>query len=359
MAFSSSSMDPDAVAPAVQPVRPRRGGGCLLGFGLGCLSAWLICVLAPLILFGCACYFLRNTTQELVSRAGCSTYGAPNYTILRGCEDGKQVLRLELRGIISGDSTSRWYLPPDSDAAVRQAIETAILDEEIRGLLLIVDSPGGSVTASDELYHALERFKAALPDRRIVVLGQDILASGAYYLAMQADWIRLQPTGLVGSIGVIVPGVNLSGLAARLGIADNSLASGASKDLGNPLKPINPEHNAILQTVVDGMYRRFTALVAKGRHLPEAEVRHLADGRVFLPEDARNLRLIDDIGYEDTLDSKLAELLECGVESLTILEPAAVHNPFKVFLSEFPMALGRGLSAPFAALPEQKPQYRW
>lgn len=339
------------------PVAPRRGSGCLLGLGLGCLGS-LGLVVGAFICFALGSARLVKEASNAFS-ASCSEE-TRTYAIVRGEEkDSKQVLRLTLRGVITGEPVSRWMNPLDCDLAVRKEIERAIEDKEIRAILLVIDSPGGSVTASDLLYHALERFKARDTSRRVVVLGQGMVASGAYYAAMQADWIRLQPTGIVGSIGVIMPGINLSSLASRLGVADNSIASGNAKDLGNPLKPVNPEHNAILQGMIDGMYARFVSLVAQGRHLTQKDVRALADGRIFLPQDAQNLRLIDDIGYEETLDVKLAELLECDPKELCIIEPSNNENALRAFLSDLPFAIGRGVSAPFAEQTASRPQFRW
>ncbi len=350
--------EPNAAAYPVPP-RPRRLGGCLPGFLAGCLGALLL----PFVCLAGLVFLVKGAGERMAINVSDSLGAATGgYEWLRGAEKeegARQVLRLELSGIITGAAPSRWYLPPECDAAVLEEIEKAIDDPGFDALLLEVNSPGGGVTPSDALWHALGRFKAAKEGRRVIVLGGDVVASGAYYLAMQADWIRLRPTTLVGSIGVIMPGFNAAGLAEKLGLADNSIASGAAKDLGNPLKPVNPEHNAILQTVVDGMYARFVSIVAKGRRLTEADVRKLADGRVFTAADAVNLRLADDIGYEDTLDAEIARLLGCDEAALAVYRPSRKANALRAFLSDFPSALGRGLAAPLAERPARGAEYRW
>ncbi len=336
---------PSAPAPAAPPAPPpRRRGGCLTGVVCGCALGVLLfvagIVAVPLALFYGFAYLAERMP------GATQTAGTADYLSCRG-EGTNEVLRLTLNGIIAGSAPSGWYTPPDCDAAVLREIEDAIEDDDFRAILLVVDSPGGGVTASDAVYHALGRFKASRPDRKVVVLAGDLLASGAYYLAMQADWIRLRPTTVVGSIGVIIPTLNAADLAQRLGIRDASIASGESKDLLNPLKPIDPRHVAILRGVADAMYARFVGLVAKGRKLPEAEVRALADGRVFSAQDAVNLRLADDIGYEDTLDAKIAELLGCAEEELVIYEPHRSRASFfRGMLSEFPARLRAALLAP-------------
>lgn len=339
---------------------PKRTGCSRLTWGIfgGCL---LSCVLLVAFM---ACFVMGSVSlvkRLIVSASSETTATSEHYAYERGFEGegGKGVLRLELNGVILGASPSKWHMPADCDAAVRKQIEAAIEDESIQAILLLVDSPGGDVTASDLLWHALDRFKAAQAGRKVVVQGGNLVASGAYYLSMQADWIRVLPTSLVGSIGVIMPGFNASSLAGKLGIADNSITSGASKDLGNPLKPVNPEHNAILQSVVDGMYRRFVMLVVQGRHLPEDQVRRVADGRVFLPEEALALKLIDEIGYEDTIEAKVAELLGCAEEELTIYTPAQHSNDWISILSELPEAVGRGIAAPLMEQKPSKAQYIW
>lgn len=332
--------------------RKSRSKGCFFGFSAGCFTSLVLLFLLPtLLVWKCITQgipYIDTFSQEELFEAD------------EAKQEGKTVVaRLELQGVITGEWECPWYIDSKSDAAVLRQIESLIDNKSVDGILLVINSPGGSVTASDNLYHALERFKLAKEGRKIFVMGRDVIASGAYYLAMQADWIRVQPTSVVGSIGVIIPGVNLSGLAQRFGVEDNSIASGASKDLSNPLKPINPEHNAVLKTVVDGMYERFIGLVAQGRKLPLHEVRRLADGRVYTADDARIVRLIDDIGYEDTYAAKLAEMFGCTKDKLYIRNIAAEQQRILAILKNLPDAIGRGVANALAKPDAQPPQYRW
>lgn len=345
---------PIDLKPEWTPPKRRPTIGCLPGVAIGCIASLLL-LIGGCSLFSMTAYMMVDKTMDVKA---CSIGGASiSYSAVRG-EGSNNVLRLELTGPITGETTGGWFHSPTSDAIVLQEIKD-VTKEDFKAILLVLNSPGGGVTPSDEIYHALENFKAAQPDRKVIVLGKDVVASGAYYLAMQADWIRLQPTSITGSIGVIMPNVNLSELAKKIGLADASIASGNSKDIGNPLKPVNPQHTAILKTVVDGMYNRFVAIVAKGRHMAEEEVRKLADGRVYLAQDAVNLRLADDIGYEDSIDEVIAKQLGCAVEDLCIYEPDANTNPFAAFLSELPSAVGRGIAAPLVEQHPATPQYQW
>ena len=339
---------------AANPPKPRRFAGCLPGILCGCLgSVLLLALLAVGVPLGVAAG---------LTRLAPAAEAQGHYRALKGDaarEGAKGVLRLELRGVIDDGAPSRWYRPADCAAAVLEDIEAAVDDDSLDALLLVLDSPGGAVGASDALYHALERFKAAKPGRKIVVQAGDLLASGAYYAAMQADWVRLAPTTVAGSIGVILPGLDASALAQRLGLADASVASGPMKDLGNPLKPADPARTAVLRGVVEAMHARFVAVVAKGRGLTEADVRALADGRVFSASDAVNLRLADDVGYEDTLGAELARLLGCAEDDLAFCAPRRRGSAFRAFYDEFPAALGRGLAEPFLSRGASAPQYHF
>lgn len=353
-AYQTEGRRPFAGLQQTSQGRASRGG-CFWGFGLGCFTSLLVLVMVPFMMLA---MMGRVVTDAVTNQV--TTSAMEDLDLAEMVDEGKiPIQRLELNGVITGEWTSAWYTDPTSDVAVLEAIQAATKNESIMGLLIAVNSPGGSVTASDNLYHALECFKQARPGRKVIITGGDLVASGAYYLAMQADWIRVQPTSVVGSIGVIMPGINLSGLATRIGLQDNSIASGASKDIGNPLKPINPAHNAVLKTVVDGMYARFVELVAKGRKMQIEEVKKIADGRVFTAADALNLRLVDDIGYADTIEPRIAELFNCEVDDLYFYESTAEENALKVFFSTLPKAFGAGIAEALMEQPSAVPQYRW
>ena len=328
--------------------KPRRGClsgrlGCLFGFGGGCLVALLLIVLVLSVGGG----LLVGGMHALMGEVD----PAQPYRVVAGDPDedeARGVLRVEISGVITGS---------EGGAAALRAIEHAIDDEDIQAILLVIDSPGGGVGPSDALYHALERFKLARPGRVVVVQAEDLLASGAYYVAMQADWISVTPTTVVGSIGVIMPGLNAAGLAQKLGLADSSVASGPSKDLGNPLKPVNPAHTAIQQAVVDALYDRFVGIVAGGRHLPESDVRALADGRILSARDALELRLVDAIGYEDGLDAKLAELLNCPEKDLVRYAPPESRGGLGALLGGFSSEVGRGAAEALLQQSPATPQY--
>ena len=338
--------------PTVGRKRNPWRRGYFFGVASGCLGALLLLVGGVILGF----YLLMGGVHALLGEMDPTQRP---YHVVEGdpSEDGARgVLRVEISGVITG-SERGWSAAAGNDVAALRAIEHAIDDDDIQAILLVIDSPGGGVGPSDALYHALERFKLARPGRVVVVQACDLLASGAYYIAMQADWVNATPTTVVGSIGVIMPGINAAGLAQKIGLSDSSVASGPSKDLGNPLKPVNPAHTAIQQAVVDALYDRFVGIVAGGRHLPESDVRALADGRILSARDALEHRLIDAIGYEDGLDAKLAELLNCPEKDLVRYAPPKSRGGLGTLLGGFSAEVGRGAAETLLQQPPSTPQY--
>lgn len=338
--------------PTVGRKRNPWRRGYFFGVASGCLGALLLLVGGVILGF----YLLMGGVHALLGEMDPTQRP---YHVVEGdpSEDGARgVLRVEISGVITG-SERGWSAAAGNDVAALRAIEHAIDDDDIQAILLVIDSPGGGVGPSDALYHALERFKLARPGRVVVVQAGDLLASGAYYVAMQADWVNATPTTVVGSIGVIMPGINAAGLAQKIGLSDSSVASGPSKDLGNPLKPVNPAHTAIQQAVVDALYDRFVGIVAGGRHLPESDVRALADGRILSARDALEHRLIDGIGYEDGLDAKLAELLNCPEKDLVRYAPPKSRGGLGTLLGGFSAEVGRGAAETLLQQPPSTPQY--
>jgi len=232
-----------------------------------------------------------------------------------------KVALLRLEGVIMKEEVGGLFGPSvDPVTKLITEIQAAKMDQSVSAILLEVNSPGGGVTASDEIYHALMQFKESDPERVIVVHIQDLAASGGYYAALAADRILAQPTSVVGSVGVILSAVNLHGLSEKLGIEDVSLTSSENKALMNALEPVNPEHQQILQGVVDSLYNRFRDLVIEHRPFDAdfAAQNSLLDGRVFNAPEALDLGLIDQVGYGDKARSEVLDLL--GAEEASFYE---------------------------------------
>ncbi len=224
-----------------------------------------------------------------------------------------KVVRIPLEGVImraedEGFLTAR----PDMVENVLVQVRAAERDPEMRAIILEVNSPGGGVTPSDEIYNALSRFRASRPDRRVVIFIRDLGASGAYYAAMAGDFIIAEPTAAVGSIGVIMQALNLQGLSEKIGITDVTIKSGANKDLLNPFQPVDTNQVALLQELIDDMQARFAGIVAESRQLDPAAAPELFDGRIFSADAALEKGLIDAIGYWNDALAHTARLLDTG-----------------------------------------------
>ncbi|HVP31143.1 MAG TPA: signal peptide peptidase SppA [Myxococcota bacterium] len=230
---------------------------------------------------------------------GLGRGGKMKERVLEGTARPK-VLLVEIDGVLT-EEEERESLGLEGREAITsyvyEVLQRAKEDPDVRALVLRINSPGGTITASDVVYEEIRRFKAetSLP---IVVQMMGIAASGGYYVAMAGDRIYANPTTVTGSIGVIFVGVNLSGFLQKLGIADQTLVAGARKDSGSWLRPMRPEERAQLQGVLDEMHGRFESVVAQGRpSLTRARVDELADGRVYTAEQAKENGLVDEIGY--------------------------------------------------------------
>jgi len=218
-----------------------------------------------------------------------------------------KVVRIPVAGMIMLGESS-WYV--GNANTVLRSIRRATHDSEVEGLILEINSGGGGITDSDIIYKALLDFKSAQEGRVIVSLMGDVAASGAYYIALASDHILAHPTTLTGSIGVIMQSYNFKELAAKLGIQDVTIKSGANKDLLNPFQEVKAEQRELLQSVISAMHDRFVTLVAENRKLPKETVVPLADGRVFIADEAVKHKLIDGLGYSEDAQVKIAELLK-------------------------------------------------
>ena len=239
-----------------------------------------------------------------------------------------KVVVIPLKGEIVMDAEGGLFSKMSMAETVLRSIRRATKDPDVKAIILEVDSPGGGVTASDVLHHALLDFRKEQPGRKVIALCGDLAASGGFYVAVAANRIVAHPTTIVGSIGVIVGGLNIKELAGKIGVKDVVIKSGKNKDILNPFEDLSAEQQEMLQHIVDSMHGRFVKLVAEGRKLPEEKIRPLADGRLFTASDAKELGLLDDIGYWD--DAVRLTARELGVENVKVYRYQS-----NTFLSEF------------------------
>lgn len=212
---------------------------------------------------------------------------------------GKALALLKLDGIIMENSADSSYLSNGYNHQVfLKQLENAFSRQDISGVLLQVNSPGGGVYESDEIYNLIMDLKATYKKPLVVYMSQEA-ASGGYYVSMAADKIYANRNTLTGSIGVIIRTYNYQQLADKIGIKDVTFKSGEQKDLLNPMRPLTEQESAIMQGLVNESYGFFVDIVAKGRHMDRNQVLQLADGRVYSGTQAQNLGLVDFVGNLD------------------------------------------------------------
>jgi len=198
-------------------------------------------------------------------------------------------------------------------------------DRSIKAIVLRIDSPGGAVAPSQEIYEEVKKAAAA---KKVVVSMGSIAASGGYYIAAPADLIIANPGTLTGSIGVIMEIPNIEGLMTKIGITTEVIKSGKHKDMASAFRKMGVEERELLQGVMDNVHDQFIKAVAAGRKLKVEDVKAIADGRIFSGEQAKALKLIDELGtLEDTI-KKTAEL--AGISG----EPDLVEKKEKTSLVE-------------------------
>ena len=170
----------------------------------------------------------------------------------------------------------------------------------VKAVVVRVDSPGGAVAPTQEIFEEIQRAKKKKPF--IASMGS-IAASGGYYIASACDKIVANPGSLTGSIGVIMQLANVEELMKKIGVTGYNVKSGVNKDIGSPFQPLSPAGREILQSLVDNVHSQFVVAVAKSRGMDEALVRKLADGRIYSGAQAKELGLIDQFGtLEDAIE---------------------------------------------------------
>jgi protease-4 len=211
---------------------------------------------------------------------------------------GNRIASLEVEGQIS-DATE--FVEQLKDYGNRSGV---------RSVVLRINSPGGGVAASQEIYEAIKKFRAETKKKVVVSMGP-VAASGAYYIACAADRIFANPGTITGSIGVIAEWYNYGELLRWAKTQDIVIKSGAFKDAGSPTRPLTEEERAYFQSLIDNMHNQFVSVVAENRKMKEEAVRPLADGRAFTGQQAKDNGLIDEIGtYQDAVAAaaKMADI---------------------------------------------------
>jgi protease-4 len=219
--------------------------------------------------------------------------------VIEGKGPGK-VLVLDVSGVISyededgaGPLKEHVGLVPTVKEELRKAAE----DSEVKAVIFRIESPGGTVNASDLLYHEIMAFKKE-KDVKVVACLLGIATSGGYYVASAADHIIAQPTTLTGSIGTIAFKLNVQGLMDKIGVETETVKSGEMKDIWSPFRPATREEREIFQVIIGQYQATFLNVVRAGRaQLTEDDLKVIRDGRVLTGQQALKLHLVDQLGY--------------------------------------------------------------
>lgn len=275
------------------------------------ISLWIFC-----LLFFSGCSFISISLVPSVEPLKETTVSG----------SGKdKILIIDISGIISEEKRrglAGLSDEPDMVARIKEELKTAARDKHMKAIILRINSPGGTVTASDMIYHEIEQFKKKT-GTNIIACIMDLGASGGYYVAVSADKIIAHPTTVTGSIGVIMLNLSVEGLLQKIGVKDTSIKTGEHKDMGSPLKTMTEEERKIFQGVMDTLYERFLTVIAENRkELTPEKLRSLADGRIYTAQQALEHGLIDQVGYLDE-----AVLLAKEVTGLEKARVVIYHRP--------------------------------
>jgi protease-4 len=277
------------------------------------------CALLLVFLALCASLFFNLVLMALLGTGGAESMASRGFmpalqeiTVEDGVAGAGKIAVIPVQGIIYTDDQTEWGTSMVDD--IKNALQTALEDDSVKAVVLAVNSPGGEVTASDIIYHEVLKVQKKKP---VVVAMTSLAASGAYYIACAADWIVANETTFTGSIGVIIQSLNYEGLFDKVGLDAVVFKSGKFKDMLSGSRPMTPEEQAYVESMVMQVYERFLGIVSRARDLPADGLREtFADGRIITGKDAKEAGLVDQLGYvEDAYDKArvLADAPDAGV----------------------------------------------
>lgn len=250
--------------------------------------------------------------------------------------EGNKIALISMQGPISSDTSSGFIGEPDSAEGALKALERAFEDNSVKGVVFRINSPGGTVAMSQEIYETVMRLREKKP---VVVSMADVAASGGYYIASAADRIYADPGTLTGSIGVIMGTLNIQELMTqKLGIKSVVIKSGKFKDTGSMYRPMTGEEQKLLQNLVNSAYHQFVNAIIDGRVkrkddykvqkavLTEQVLKKYADGRVLTGEQAKDLGFIDNLGGLYEVKTAIRKMAKSKFPSISENIPVTPYN---------------------------------
>ena len=296
----------------------------------GCLGVFIVVLLCLSLLFNAL--FLVGSFAGMV---GAGPLRFNENVLTEGAAGVKsKIAVIRLGGLIS--SGDMGFSTGASPEEIRQQFKQALEDKEVRAIVLAIDSPGGEVTASDDIYNIIRK---AREKKKVVVSMGALAASGGYYAALGGSHIFARDTTFTGSIGVIMQTLNYSELFGKVGLQMVTFKSGKMKDMLSGSRASTPEEREYVQALVMQTYGKFVGIVAAERNIPEDTLRNgVADGRVLSGKDALAAKLIDEIGDLDAAVKKAIEL--GGAPGATVVEYRQIES-----LSRYLRLFGKADSA--------------
>lgn len=239
---------------------------------------------------------------------------------------------IDVQGVISSDSQANAH-------DISESLKDAFEDDNAKAIALNINSPGGSPVQSDEIWQTITDYKKQYPDKKVYAVIGDIGASGAYYIASAADEIWVNPSSLVGSIGVIMPNYGVSGALEKLGIEDRTLTSGKYKNILSPTKPLNADEQAHVQGLLAVTHQNFIDAVKAGRgaRLKDPEANNTFSGLFWTGKQSLALGLADKTGSINSL----AKSLDLKTIDYTYEDP--INSLFKNFGVSVGMGIGQAM----------------
>lgn len=258
---------------------------------------------------------------------------------------GERIAVITVSGVIQSSDGGSSFLSPAlaGSREIMRQLREAGEEDEIKAVLLRINSPGGSAAASQAIFTEVLRLRDKKP---VVVSMGDVAASGGYYIAAAATTIVANPATMTGSIGVITQSYNWSELAEKYGVRDETITSGKFKDVMNPFRPMREGERELMQAMVDDVYGQFVDDIARARKKPsKARLKKLADGRVFTGRQAKKIGLVDELGnFHKALDIAAKK---AGIEGEPKIKDYGRGHGFYGWLSEM-VRSGRG--GPFSGM---------
>ncbi|HBE88649.1 MAG TPA: signal peptide peptidase SppA [Elusimicrobia bacterium] len=257
-------------------------------------------------------------------------------------------------GIYQGNSPHSWE---KGSGQIARKIDKLAARKEVKAILLDINSPGGTVSAVQEINAAIARARDTHKKPVVAVMG-DVAASGGYYIAAACDRIVAHPGTITGSIGVIFSGANVEGLMKKIGYKPEVIKSGKFKDIGSMSRDMTPEERRLLQAMIDDSYDQFVAVVSTGRNIPADKLRsEIADGRIYTGRQALEARLVDVLGDTQTALDIAGELGKIGKNPRVIRDTDPFSSIFSLLDSKLGLFGGGKVTEMITDHPRL--EYRW